>query len=274
MYESFATVWERVADAIPDAPAVVQGERRVSYREVEDRAARSGERAGGVRRGPRHQGGAVPAQLPRVHGAAVRAVEAAGGTRQRQLPLPRRRARAARRQRRRRGARVPPIAARPRRRRPRPHAERAPHRRDRRRRWGLGVRGAHPRPQAVRPRRPLGRRPPPLVHGRHHGPTEGRALAPGHVARVRPDRRLRAAGRDAGRGTRPADRRRAPLARPRHSPGVAAHHTTRPCHRGAPGQHRVRSGRHHRAARTRSHRRRHHLHHHRARTAERARDRG
>ena len=35
MYESFATVWERVADAIPDAPAVVQGDRRVTYREVE-----------------------------------------------------------------------------------------------------------------------------------------------------------------------------------------------------------------------------------------------
>jgi acyl-CoA synthetase (AMP-forming)/AMP-acid ligase II len=33
-------VWERVADAVPDAPAVVQGERRVTYREVEDRAAR------------------------------------------------------------------------------------------------------------------------------------------------------------------------------------------------------------------------------------------
>ncbi len=40
MYESFATVWELVADAIPDAPAVVQGERRVTYHEVEDRAAR------------------------------------------------------------------------------------------------------------------------------------------------------------------------------------------------------------------------------------------
>ena len=34
MYESFATVWERVADAIPDAPAVVQGERHITYREV------------------------------------------------------------------------------------------------------------------------------------------------------------------------------------------------------------------------------------------------
>jgi 3-oxocholest-4-en-26-oate---CoA ligase len=40
VYESFATVWERVADAIPDAPAVVQGAVRVTYREVEDRAAR------------------------------------------------------------------------------------------------------------------------------------------------------------------------------------------------------------------------------------------
>jgi 3-oxocholest-4-en-26-oate---CoA ligase len=40
VYESFASVWELVADAIPDATAVVQGDRRVSYREVEDRAAR------------------------------------------------------------------------------------------------------------------------------------------------------------------------------------------------------------------------------------------
>jgi fatty-acyl-CoA synthase len=40
VYESFATVWERVADAMPEAPAVVQGERRVTYLEVEDRAAR------------------------------------------------------------------------------------------------------------------------------------------------------------------------------------------------------------------------------------------
>src|SRR2546425_10966849 len=40
VYESFATVWEQVADAIPDAPAVVQGAYRVTYGEVEDRAAR------------------------------------------------------------------------------------------------------------------------------------------------------------------------------------------------------------------------------------------
>ena len=40
MYESFATVWERVADAVPDALAVVQGARQVTYGEVEGRAAR------------------------------------------------------------------------------------------------------------------------------------------------------------------------------------------------------------------------------------------
>ncbi len=40
MYESFASVWELVADAIPDASAVVQGDRRVTYGATEDRAAR------------------------------------------------------------------------------------------------------------------------------------------------------------------------------------------------------------------------------------------
>jgi acyl-CoA synthetase (AMP-forming)/AMP-acid ligase II len=40
LYESFATVWEAVADAIPDATAVVQGERAVRWRDVEDHAAR------------------------------------------------------------------------------------------------------------------------------------------------------------------------------------------------------------------------------------------
>jgi fatty-acyl-CoA synthase len=35
-----ASVWETVADAVPDAPALVCGERRRSWREYEDRAAR------------------------------------------------------------------------------------------------------------------------------------------------------------------------------------------------------------------------------------------
>src|SRR5437879_1328615 len=40
VYESFATVWEAIAEVIPDATAVVQGERRVQWREIEDHAAR------------------------------------------------------------------------------------------------------------------------------------------------------------------------------------------------------------------------------------------
>ena len=44
MDESFATVWEAIAGAIPDATAVVQrteqGERRVTWADLEDRAAR------------------------------------------------------------------------------------------------------------------------------------------------------------------------------------------------------------------------------------------
>jgi fatty-acyl-CoA synthase len=40
MYESFATVWEAVADAVPDATAVVQGDRRLLWRDLDDHAAR------------------------------------------------------------------------------------------------------------------------------------------------------------------------------------------------------------------------------------------
>jgi fatty-acyl-CoA synthase len=40
IYESFATAWERAADATPDAPAVVQGDRRVRWGDIEQRAAR------------------------------------------------------------------------------------------------------------------------------------------------------------------------------------------------------------------------------------------
>ena len=36
----FAAVWESIADAVPDQAAVVQGDRRVSWREYEQRAAR------------------------------------------------------------------------------------------------------------------------------------------------------------------------------------------------------------------------------------------
>jgi 3-oxocholest-4-en-26-oate---CoA ligase len=40
IHESYATLWEAVADAVPDAPALVQGNRRVRWRDFERRAAR------------------------------------------------------------------------------------------------------------------------------------------------------------------------------------------------------------------------------------------
>jgi fatty-acyl-CoA synthase len=53
IYESFATVWERAADATPEAPAVVQGARRVRRGDIEQRAARlaAGLAAAGAREG-------------------------------------------------------------------------------------------------------------------------------------------------------------------------------------------------------------------------------
>ena len=87
MYESFATVWEAIADAIPDATAVVQGDRRVRWRELEDHAARlaAGLSAEGIGRG--HTRRAVPLQLPRVHGVPVRLLEAARAVGERELPV-------------------------------------------------------------------------------------------------------------------------------------------------------------------------------------------
>ena len=40
MERHLATLWEHVADAVPDATAVVQGDVRLTYRELDDRAAR------------------------------------------------------------------------------------------------------------------------------------------------------------------------------------------------------------------------------------------
>src|SRR5262245_12243158 len=40
MRTQFGSIWEAVADVVPDQTAVVQGERRLSWREYEQRAAR------------------------------------------------------------------------------------------------------------------------------------------------------------------------------------------------------------------------------------------
>ena len=40
VFLDFASLWEEVADAVPQRDAIVQGERRISYRNFDDAAAR------------------------------------------------------------------------------------------------------------------------------------------------------------------------------------------------------------------------------------------
>ena len=47
-----ASIWETVAEAVPDAPAVVNGDLRRSWREYEDRAARIAGALGAAGHGP------------------------------------------------------------------------------------------------------------------------------------------------------------------------------------------------------------------------------
>ena len=56
MRTQFASIWEAVADVVPDQTAVVQGERRLSWREYEQRAARL---AGAIRGAGISAGGKV-----------------------------------------------------------------------------------------------------------------------------------------------------------------------------------------------------------------------
>ncbi|WP_439815887.1 acyl-CoA synthetase [Zavarzinia sp. CC-PAN008] len=44
----FATLWEAIADAVPDAPALIHGDRVVSWREYETRSARLAQALGGL----------------------------------------------------------------------------------------------------------------------------------------------------------------------------------------------------------------------------------
>ena len=160
MYESFATVWERVADAIPDAPAVVQGDRRITYREIDNRAARLTSAFADLGVGP---GTKVALFLFNCAEymeclfalSKLRAVPANVNFRYLGDEL----------------AQLVDNA----------DAEVLVHHRS-----------LHDR--VVDAHRALRRRPPPLVHRRHHRPPQGRALAPGHLARVRTHRRVRPAG--------------------------------------------------------------------------------
>ena len=110
----FATVWEAIADAVPDAPAVVQGARPLDWRATSSAPRGSRTRSRRRARTPR-QGGDVPLQLARVLRDELRGDQDPRRPDQRQLPLSRPRAHLPARQRRRRGARLPQLARRPRR---------------------------------------------------------------------------------------------------------------------------------------------------------------
>ena len=72
---NFAEVWETVAELIPDAPAQVQGERRYTWREFDERANGIADtllQAGCGRAG---QGRPLPLQRPRVPRVDVRDLE-------------------------------------------------------------------------------------------------------------------------------------------------------------------------------------------------------
>ena len=105
---NLADLWERVVDTVPDAEAVVCGERRLTYAAVDARVNRlahhladRGDRAGRPRR-------ALPLQLDRVPRGHARGVQDPRRAGERELPLRGRRAALPARRRRREGDRVPP----------------------------------------------------------------------------------------------------------------------------------------------------------------------
>ena len=131
---NFATCWEAIADARPDAPALIQGDRADRrWAQFEERSARLARRVRRARARPRRQGRELPLQLPRVPRGHLRDLEAAGRPGQRELPLPRGGAALPARELRRRGAALPRRARRAGRQGPRPGAEAARDRAGRRR---------------------------------------------------------------------------------------------------------------------------------------------
>ena len=89
---NMADVWEMAADAVPEREALVVGDQRRSYAELEDRANRLAHHLAGPGRRPRRPRGALPRELHRVPRGDARGLEAAGRPDQRQPPLRGRRA--------------------------------------------------------------------------------------------------------------------------------------------------------------------------------------
>ena len=119
---NFADVWEVVAQQVPDAPAQVQGDRRVTWARV--RPAGQRHRPGAARRRRRGagQGRPVPLQRPRVPRVDVRHASRPASPRSTPTTATRRRARLPLGQRRRRRRRVPRHLRRAHRGHPRPGA--------------------------------------------------------------------------------------------------------------------------------------------------------
>ncbi len=108
MQFNLADLWERVVDTVPDHPALVCGDRRLTFAEEDERATRLAHALAARGVGPGLARRVLPLQLDRVPRGDARRVQAAGRPDQRELPLRRGRAAVPARRRRRVGRGVPP----------------------------------------------------------------------------------------------------------------------------------------------------------------------
>ena len=89
---NLADLFESVVDVVPDREALVAGERRLRYAQLDERANRLAHRLAAARGRARRPRRPPAHQRQRVHRGDARCVQAARGADQRELPLRRRRA--------------------------------------------------------------------------------------------------------------------------------------------------------------------------------------
>ena len=193
---NFATVWETIADSSPDAPALVQGERTVSWRDFDRRADGLARYLLDAGAGHQDKVALYLYNCPEYLEACFALLQGGRRPGQHQLPLRRRRAGLPVGQRRRGGGRVPRHLRRAHRTRPRPRtrgADLVVGRRRPRRVPVLGGAlrdgGGHADGAGHAARRPGPRRPVDDLHRRHHRHAQGRDVAPGRPGAGR-DRRV------------------------------------------------------------------------------------